>query len=336
MPLPGDLLLRDAEEAVRLIALDFVAQAREAAPRCLDPKDSEGLHDFRVSIRRLRSTVSAWKGLLRGVVEKRDRRTLAGFQKRTGASRDAEVALEWLEEQVGKLEPEHGPGYEWVEARLRSAGSSSDLEERHTLGAPAPSPASEEDAPRSGDHSRGASNTPSGDAHRTVCDEFAGWADGFLSRLENPVPAGAVRSPYAQALAERLDSVAHRLEVRVDDLGDDRKRGPHRVRIACKRLRYLVEPARAESDVAVSVVERCKQLQNVLGTLNDANVLDDLLKVYVEAVSTTSEPGVLALCRLNAARADASYRSFRVDWLEGAGMQTLLDEVFALVRELRG
>ncbi len=301
MPLPGDLLQRDAEEAVRLIALDFVAQAREAAPRCLDPEDSEGLHDFRVSIRRLRSTLSAWKGLLRGVVEKRDRKTLAGFQKRTGASRDAEVALEWLEEQVEELDAEHRPGYEWVEARLRSAACSQ-----------------------------------SGDSNREVCAEFVEWADGFESRLEDPVPAGGVDPLYPQMLAERLERIAHRLELCVDGLGDDRKRGPHRVRIAAKRLRYLVEPVRAESDVAVSAVERCKRLQDVLGTLNDANVLGDLLRVYVEAATTASESGLLELTRLNAAREEASYRSFRVDWLDGAGMQTLLDEAAELARELRG
>ena len=301
MPLPGDLLSRDAEEAVRLIAHDFVAQAREAAPRCLDPEDSEGLHDFRVSIRRLRSALSAWKGQLRGVVEKRDRKTLAGFQKRTGASRDAEVALEWLETQVEELDAEHRPGFEWTEARLRSAA-----------------------------------RPESGDLNREVCAEFVEWAGGFESCLGHPAPRQGAGVPYAEALAERLEWVAHRLAVCLDGLGDERTRGPHKVRIACKRLRYLVEPVRAESDVAVSVVERCKRLQDVLGTLNDANVLDDLLGGYLEAVSTAREPGVRALCRLNAVRAEASDVSFRLDWLDGAGMQTLLDEAVALARQLRG
>ena len=301
MPLPPDLLRRDAEEAVRLIALDLLSQSREAAPRCVDPEDAEGLHDFRVSIRRLRSTLSAWKGLFRGVVEKRDRKTLARFQKRTGSSRDAEVALEWLEEQVEALEPEHRPGYEWVEARLRSAVAA-----------------------------------PSSDANRAVCAEFVEWAGGFELRLGRRVPLQGAGLAYAEALAERLDWIADRLHACVAGLGDDRERGPHRVRIACKRLRYLVEPVRAESEVAVSLVERCKQIQDVLGTLNDANVLHDLLRVCLEGVSTTSEAGVQALRRLNAARAGASYRSFRVDWLNGAGMQTLLDEAAELARQLRG
>ena len=301
MPLSADLLRRDAEEAVRLITLDLLSQAREAAPRCVDPEDAEGLHDFRVSIRRLRSTLSAWKGLLRGVVEKRDRKTLARFQKRTGSSRDAEVALEWLEEQVEALEPEHRHGYEWVEARLRSAVAA-----------------------------------PSGDANQAVCAEFGEWAGGFESRLGCRAPRQGAGLAYAEALAERLDWMAGRLHACVADLGDDQERGPHRVRIACKRLRYLVEPVRAESDGAVSVVVRCKRLQDVLGALNDAHVLDDLLKSCIVGEPSEEEAGVLALCRLNAARARVSYRSFRVDWLDGAGMKTLLDEAAELAKELRG
>ena len=300
MPLAGDLLRRDGEEAVRLIVKELVSQARQAAPRCVDPEDAEGLHDFRVSIRRLRSTLSAWKGLLRGVVTKRDRRTLAGFQNRTGASRDAEVALVWLESQRSELCPEHLPGLEWVQARLRSAG-----------------------------------HAPLGDAHRPVCAQFADWADGFVPRVAHRVPGPGAGPPYAEALAERVDRIAHRLDACVDGLGDDRKRSPHKVRIACKRLRYLVEPVGAESEAAASLLERCQRLQNVLGTLNDANVLDDLLKVYIDGESSAKESGVLALCRLNAARADASYQLFRLDWVEHGGLRTMLDEAAALARQLR-
>jgi len=300
MPLPADLLRRDAEEAVRLIVLDLLSQAGEAAPRCLDPEDAGGLHDFRVSIRRLRSTLSAWKGLLRGSVEKRDRRTLAGFQKRTGSGRDAEVALEWLAAQVDDLDPQHRSGHEWVEVRLRSA-----------------------------------SQVVSGDSNEMVCAEFTEWADGCVARVAHPAPACGAGPPYAEALAERVDQVALRLGARVDSLGDDRKRGPHRVRIAGKRLRYLVEPVRAEIELAGTLVDRCKQLQDVLGTLNDANVLDDLLSAYLDDASPASEAGVLALYRLNGLRAEASYRLFRVDWLESGGLRTVLDEAAALARQLR-
>ncbi len=308
MPLAGDLLRRDGEEAVRLIVKELVSQAREAAPRCVDPEDAEGLHDFRVSIRRLRSTLSAWKGLLRGVVTKRDRRTLAGFQKRTGASRDAEVALEWLESQRSELCPEHLPGLEWVEA---------------------------DQGPRASRPHPGGSAAPTG-THLEFEAQFAEWADGFVPRVAHRVPGPGAGPPYAEALAERVDRIAHRLDARVDGLGDDRKRGPHKVRIACKRFRYLLEPVRAESEVAVSLVDRCKRLQDVLGTLNDANVLDGLLKGYLDGDSSASESGVLELRRLNAARAEISYHLFRLDWVEHGGLRTMLDEAAALARQLRG
>ena len=72
------------------------------------------------------------------------------------------------------------------------------------------------------------------------------------------------------------------------------------------------------------------------GILNDANVLDDLLRVYLDGESLAKESRVLALGRLNAARAEVSYKLFRLEWLEDGGLQTLLDEAAALARQLRG
>ena len=331
MPLAGDLLRRDGEEAVRLIVKELVSQAREAAPRCVDPEDAEGLHDFRVSIRRLRSTLSAWKGLLRGVVTKRDRRTLAGFQKRTGASRDAEVALEWLESQRSELCPEHLPSLEWLVGCLGNPAGAIRAS-REPLRAPV---TGRTDGTRASRPHPGGSAAPTG-THLEFETQVAGWADGFVPRVADRVPGSGAGRLYAEALAERVDRIAHRLDARVGGLGGDRERGPHRVRIACKRLRYLVEPVGAESEVAVSLVDRCKRLQDVLGTLNDANILDDLLRVYLDGDSSASESGVLALSRLNAARADASYRLFRLDWVEHGGLRRLLDEAAALARQLRG
>ena len=343
MPLAGDLLRRDGEEAVRLIVKELVSQAREAAPRCVDPEDAEGLHDFRVSIRRLRSSLSAWKELLRGVATKRDRRTLAGFQKRTGSSRDAEVALVWLESQRSELCPEHLPSLEWLVGCLGNPAGAIRAS-REPLRAPVtgrtdgtrasrPHPGSVQ-GPRASRPHPGGSAAPTG-THLEFESQFAEWADGFESRMAHRVPSRGAGPPYAEALAERVDRIAHRLDARVGGLGGDRERGPHRVRIACKRLRYLVEPVGAESEVAVSLVDRCKRLQDVLGTLNDANILDDLLRVYLDGESSAKESGVLALCRLNAARADASYQLFRLDWVEHGGLRTLLDEAAALARQLR-
>ena len=96
MVLPPDLLSRPAEEAARRIALGWLAEARAASARLDDPDDAEALHDFRVAIRRLRSTLRAWRSELAGSVPGKLRRALRALQQATGEGRDAEVALAWL------------------------------------------------------------------------------------------------------------------------------------------------------------------------------------------------------------------------------------------------
>ena len=64
MSLPAELLHLPRREAVRLLALQQLGQARSTALRLDDETDSEALHDFRVALRRLRSIVKAWKNEL--------------------------------------------------------------------------------------------------------------------------------------------------------------------------------------------------------------------------------------------------------------------------------
>ena len=328
MTLPGDLLRRDVEDVVRLIALDLVSQAREAAPRSLDPDDEEGLHDLRVAIRRLRSTFSAWKGLLRGVVRKSDRRALAGLQKSTGSSRDAEVALLWLEDQHAELCPEHLPGLKWLAGQLRCA-----------LGTRA-----------SCRHPPDRSAGPAG-GHLLLTAEFLQWAGEFEERVGfgRPYRNGvAVRgeTTYAEALAGRVERAADQLRARVAAVDDnDRDRALHRTRIACKRLRYLVEPVHGSLEAARSVVERCTQVQDVLGDLNDVCVMGDMLRSALAgpeaacahgAAPAPEAPrlGLEELLQRNTLRRARLSERFDQDWLAG-GMKELLEEAAGLAGQLR-
>ena len=85
MALPSDILLRSAEEAARRIALEFLAEAHAASRRLDDSEDAEALHDFRVAVRRLRSTTRAWRAELRKSISKRHRRALRASRPRPGA-----------------------------------------------------------------------------------------------------------------------------------------------------------------------------------------------------------------------------------------------------------
>jgi CHAD domain-containing protein len=64
MLFPENLLELPAEEAARLIALAQVEELRDARDRLAIPGDPEALHDFRVALRRLRTTLRVfWRQL---------------------------------------------------------------------------------------------------------------------------------------------------------------------------------------------------------------------------------------------------------------------------------
>ena len=118
MSFPPDFLLRTPEESVRRICVSLLAEAHAASKRLDDSTDTEALHDFRVAIRRLRSTLRAWREVLEGSVKKRHRRALKELQNATGAGRDAEVAIEWLETLRPDVNAMHRRGLEWMVDRL--------------------------------------------------------------------------------------------------------------------------------------------------------------------------------------------------------------------------
>jgi len=94
--LPADLLTESPAEAARDIALAQLEACKKRARELAAGKGKDPLHDFRVSVRRLRSTLRAWKPLLRKRVKKKHTKALADVQTATGGGRDCEVAVEWI------------------------------------------------------------------------------------------------------------------------------------------------------------------------------------------------------------------------------------------------
>ncbi len=109
------------------------------------------------------------------------------------------------------------------------------------------------------------------------------------------------------------------------------------------------------------MVKRLKGLQELLGELHDAHVLETELADAIEAAAVErarrlldaalaatpdeaqlraerrrpQEPGLLALARLNRARRDRLFQELREKWLEGRGAE-LFEEVTRLEGRLRG
>jgi len=253
MSFPPDFLLRAPEESVRRICVNLLEEAHAASERLDDPHDAEALHDFRVAIRRLRSTVRAWRDELKGSVKKRHRTALKGLQNATGAGRDAEVAIEWLGTQRGGLNPTHRRGLEWMVDRLQT---------RH--------------------------REAMAHACEGVKEAFHAIEADLLDAVETMhtvvhLSKPTASSTYAMALAEKVrehteELVRHLMQIASIEDRDE----AHEARIMGKRLRYLVEPVRAFTPEAGKVVKRCKLLQDVLGDLNDCHVLREDLGVAME------------------------------------------------------
>lgn len=253
----GHLLSRPPEEAARLVALTLLARAEEAARRLADPADAEALHDFRVALRRLRSVLRAYRGPLAGALKKRHRAGLRDLARGTGEGRDAEVALAWVAAQRDRLGAGQQAGLDWFAAQLeKRKGAGYDEAQRH-LGEVF-EPLAEELQKRLGVYTRQVRLDHGGGGEESFGDLVAAEARRDLARLE-----------------ELLAGLA---------AADDAARG-HRARIAVKRLRYLLEPLERELPSAQPIVRTLKQLQDVLGELNDAHVLEDELATAVEGAA---------------------------------------------------
>jgi CHAD domain-containing protein/CYTH domain-containing protein len=282
---------------VRRVALAWLADARAASTRLDDPEDAKALHDFRVAIRRLRSTLRAWRAELASSVGGKRRRALRALQRATGQGRDAEVALAWLADQRATLAPDERAGFEHLAARL---------ERRH--------------------------HAAMRHAREEVRRRFEKLDRRLAARLDL-LHLDENGEPFGAALAARARDAADVLTRRLATISTPEDRAAcHAARIADKRLRYLLEPLRDEAAVG-AIVERCKALQDVLGELNDAHVLEDEIQAIRAESSGEALPGLEALAGRNRARAAALFERLAANWL-GDGVAALAAAVDALAAEL--
>jgi CHAD domain-containing protein len=290
--LPADLLRRSAEEGSRLLALAHLDEIASAEGRLADPLDSEALHDFRVGLRRLRSTTRAYRSQLKGSVSKRMRGRLRDLTRATNPGRDIEVQLGWLHRQAERLGAGETEGLAWLVGRLE--GRKSEIVSRVI-------------AEIAGDFLKAAT-------------KLRGRLSTFQVQVRTgrqPKPAslgqvtgGLIRSHVAE-LAQSLKPVST-----VDDTAK-----AHAARIRAKRLRYLLEPLSRRARGAKALIGPLKQLQDLLGTLHDMQVMTQEIDASLEALSRNvverplaAEPGLQALRRLAKEEAERSFTSFRVAW----------------------
>jgi CHAD domain-containing protein/CYTH domain-containing protein len=230
------LLQLPAPRAARLLALGFLRDAAAAHRRLSDPGDGEALHDFRVSLRRLRATLEEHRGVLEGV-RKRHRQAVGRLLQSTGSARDAQVHAAAFAALRGRLGGGERAGADGILRRLAEAGEGK-----------ADATAAEKAFPR---------------IRRRLEKRLA-----TLTVAVEEEPGDA--TPFAAVLADRVERAAGKAAARVGRACEEVDPvSVHRARLAVKRLRYLVEPFAPELDGGAGLVALLRAMQDRMGALRD-------------------------------------------------------------------
>lgn len=314
--LPANLITRPAAEGARLVALDYLEQSRAALARLDDPSDTEALHDFRVALRRLRSTMRAYGDLLHGSVTRRLRNRVRDLTRSTNRGRDAEVQLAWLRPLAGELTPAERVGWRWLVEWIEQA---------HT------------DAV---EETRGELHRAFDKLDRQLQRKLSVYPQAVTPEAAVPEPPfGVVARDALLAQAQRLDDLLGAIH------GSDDQDTVHRARIAAKRLRYVMQPLQEMLPGGPGLLSELKSLQDLLGELCDTHVLEGTVVRSAEAagavrarrrfesalasgpavgsppVSRRSEMrGLLAVARRLQQRRIVAYAKLETTWLGGGNV----------------
>jgi CHAD domain-containing protein len=245
LDVPLDPRMRAAAAAARILkTLLRTMRANEDGTR--RDLDSEFLHDFRVAVRRTRSCLGQVKGVFDPKATDRFRRELAWLGGVTGPTRDLDVYLLNMREYRRELSPALASDLDALESYLRERQKT---EQRRVARALA--------------------------AQRYA--EFVRDWSGYLDRLASDDSSGAPDAGRGvrDVAVERIRRAFRRVRKRGGDLdADTPPEVVHRLRIDCKKLRYLLEFFRSlfAARRVAPLVRSLKGLQDHLGEFNDLDV----------------------------------------------------------------
>src|SRR5579859_5308035 len=219
-------------------ARQSLEKLREGEARIRKDGDLEGVHLMRTSCRRLRATVK-YLGDHLGRKEQKDlQRGLQNLMAALGPVRDLDV-LRAAVESVEFLDPDESRGLgEEIKQRLAAA----DVAMRETLDSPQYS--------------------------------------GLLGRLELAVRNATNDEPlHLHGPTRIMDAVAGVMRLKPADWSQAPEESLHDLRKAVKKLRYALEAfAPGYGRPVARQIERCRDLQESLGTLQDSAVFSTHLK----------------------------------------------------------
>ena len=242
-----------ALHAATVIARELRRTLRRNVGGVLADIDTEFLHDFRVAVRRQRSAFAHFDGVFDPESLAPFRDHFAALGRVTGPLRDLDV---WLLDEAAmraRLPEQLRPGLDELFMRLAERRAMQLDEVRRVL------------------------------SSAEFREFLAAW-DRFLA---HPAAGAQAGEPAAALLRERLRK-RHRRVLRdgraITDASPDEDL--HRLRIQCKKLRYLLEFARplVAGDVIGPLIRHLKGLQDNLGEFNDLSVQQEALRHELTAL----------------------------------------------------
>jgi len=257
MPRNRSLLKEPAESGCRRVALLLLRDTDKAAASLCDPTNPEALHDYRVSVRRLRAFLGAARRWLRGSGAGKARKRFAEIMNSTNAGRDNEVHLAWIQ---GRLQ-----GRRITDPVRRGLELMRDKIVEQSEGGQKFDPAA------------------IGDAHVVASTRLQ-------RRLQKEIPSTALTEAeawmtFATAIAMVISERATALYDRLNQLAEtNRWEEAHHARLEVKQLRYVLEPVARRVKGGGAAVRQLQRLQQLLGETHDLQLFDS----RIEQVMRTS------------------------------------------------
>jgi CHAD domain-containing protein len=238
-----------------------VLVANEAGVR--ERLDTEFLHDFRVGLRRTRALLGQIRGVFPAADVDHFSREFSWIGRLTGPPRDLDVLLLALKEPIEEVDPRD---HKALTAALERVRRQEQVHLEEAL------------------------------ASKRYQQLLSGWTS-FLDRASDGSGTPNAARPLVEVISARAWRLSRRI-ARSADAVDRRSTADelHAVRIAAKKLRYLVDvaPGFYEAADLGRILDGLRKLQRVLGDFNDAEAQERRLLECTEML-TSAGAGASAL-----------------------------------------